>query len=174
MELTSLGAIIGFGYTSASAWRLAHRAGSRTFAVTGAAGTLISAAFAVVKLIPGLAALETMGAVAFLLLSLWCLMGFLFYLRTVVRSRALARNGTSTAGVVMYALLLYSALLWLGKRLAAANSVQDVRATLQMEGAPMLVVVFIGLGVMMYIQHLAQREHDELRAKGEERRGSGE
>ena len=162
MELTSLGAIFGFGYTSASAWKIARKNGNRVFLATGIVGTVAAVAFGVVQLIPGLAALETMGADAFLLLALWCLLGFLFYLRTVVRSKALAYSGASTTGVVMFALLLYSALMWLGKRLMAADSVQAVRATLSMEGALMLAVIFIGLGVMMYIQHLARKRHEAL------------
>lgn len=160
MELTSLGAIIGFGYTSASAWKVARRTGKRAYAVTGALGTIISIAFIVVQLIPRLTALETMGADAFLLLTLWCLLGFLFYLRIVARSKTASNSGTATAGVVMFTLLLYAVLMWLGKKLYAAGSISAVRETLSMEGSLMLVVIFIGLGVMMYIQRLVRKKFD--------------
>lgn len=161
MELTALGAIIGFGYTSASAWMLARRTGNRLYAVTGVVGTFVSVAFIVVQLVPKLTSLETMGPDAFLLLTLWCLLGFLFYLRTVTRSSA-ASGSTATASVVMFALLLYSALMWLSKRLMAAESIAEVRQTLELEGSLMLLVIFIGLGVMMYIQRLVRRKHDAL------------
>lgn len=160
MELTSLGAIIGFGYTSASAWKVALRTGKRRFVVTGAIGTIVSVAFIVVQLVPKLTSMETMGSDAFLLLMLWCLLGFMFYLRTVVRSSIAPNSGTATSGVVMFALLLYSALMWLGKRLFAAESLSDVHATLRVEGTLMLVVIFIGLGVMMYIQRLVRKKYE--------------
>ena len=162
MELTALGAIIGFGYTSASAWRLARKTGNRRFIVTGIVGTVISAAFAVVQLIPKLTMLETMSANAFLLLTLWCLLGFLFYMRIVTRSKTTAFSGTSTTSVVMFALLLYSAVMWLGKKLVAAESVQEIREMLRVEGGIMLGVIFIALGVMLYIQNLARKQQDAL------------
>ncbi len=162
MELTSLGAIIGFGYTSASAWQLARKSGNRLFAATGILGLLISAAFAVVQLIPKLTAMEMMGSDAYLLLSLWCLLGFMFYLRTLARSDAPATAGASAAGVVLFALLLYSVLMWMGKRLMAAESVQMVRETLGLEGSIMFLVVFIGLGVMVNIQRVFTKKHEAL------------
>ncbi len=164
MELTALGAIIGFGYTSASAWRLARKAGHRRFVVTGIVGTIISVAFAVVQLIPKLTMLETMSANAFLLLTLWCLLGFLFYMRIVTRSKTTAFSGTSTTSVVMFALLLYSAVMWLGKKLMAAGSMEEIREMLRLEGGIMLGVIFIALGVMLYIQNLARKNQDALLA----------
>ena len=166
MELTSLGAIIGFGYTSASAWKLARKMGSRRFTVTGLAGLVISVAFGVAQLIPKLTAIETMGADAFLLLSLWCLIGFMFYMRTMARSDAPASAGASATGVVLFALLLYSVLMWLGKRLMAAESVEMVRETLKLQGTIVFVVVFIGLVVMVNIQRLFLKRHEELAARG--------
>ena len=174
MELTSLGAIIGFGYTSASAWKLARKTGRRLFAVTGILGLVLSVAFGIVQLIPKLTALETMSADAFLLLSLWCLLGFMFYLRTVARSRTAIRESASATGVVLFALLLYAALMWLGKRLMAAENVQLVRETLTLEGPILLLVVFIALCVMVSIQRLFLKRHDESRAQGIEAAGEPE
>ena len=94
------------------------------------------------------------------MLSLWCLLGFVFYLRTV--ARAGVSTGTSASSVVMFALLLYSVLMWLGKRLMAAENIQTVRDTLVFEGSLMLLVIFIGLCVMMYIQHVARQKHEAL------------
>ena len=162
MELTSFGAIVGFGYTSASAWKLAKERGDGKAQALGIIGTVASAAFAVVQLIPKLTLTETMGADAFLLLSLWCLLGFLFYMRTVARAKSTAYSGVSAAGVAMFALLLYSALMWLGRRLMAAESVQVVRETLKYEGSLMLFVIFIALGVLLYIERVLRKKQEEL------------
>ena len=166
MELTSLGAVIGFGYTSAATWKLARKERNGKFVVLGALGVLISVAFGVALLIPKLTALETMGSDAFLLLSLWCLLGFMFYLRTVARTDAAAIEGASVTGVVLFALLLYSVLMWLGKQLMAAESLAQVREGLKVEGTIMFGVVFISLGVMVSIQRLLRKKHEELRSRG--------
>ena len=158
ISLTSFGAIVAFGYSSASAWKVAREVGNRKIIVTGAIGTVISAVLLIVQLIPKLSALETMGSEAFLVLSLWCLLGFVFYLRTV--ARAGVSTGTSASSVVMFALLLYSVLMWLGKRLMAANSLQAVRDILHFEGSLMMLVIFIGLCVMMLIQRLMRKKHE--------------
>ena len=166
IDLTSLGATIGFAYTSASAWKIARKTGRRAFMVTGAVGTIISVMFTIIQLIPRLAALETMSATAYMMLTIWCLLGFMFYLRTVARSSATVYSGTSASGVAMFALLLYSALMWLGKKLAAADSVATVQSTLRFEGTLMIVVIFIALGVMMYIQQLVRRKYEKLSEHG--------
>ena len=162
IDLTAFGAIVGFGYTSASAWKLARKLGNRKAMATGALGTIVSAVFAVAQLIPKLTVVETMGAEAFLVLSLWCLLGFMFYLRIVNRSSAADFSNPAASSVAIFALLLYSVLMWLGKRLMAAENIQTVRDTLVFEGSLMLLVIFIGLCVMMYIQHVARQKHAAL------------
>ena len=76
-----------------------------------------------------------------------------------------AASSESTASVAIFALLLYSVLMWLGKRLLAEESVQAIHNTLMLEGGLMLVVIFIGLCVMMYIQRLQQKKHEALQRK---------
>jgi hypothetical protein len=58
---------VGFGYTSASAYKLAKRENNRAVIATGGIGTLITSGFAVVQPIPKLTIFETMGAEAFLM-----------------------------------------------------------------------------------------------------------
>ena len=166
MELTSLGAIIGFGYTSASAWRIARKDGNRKFVMLGALGTAISAAFILVQLIPGLTALETMGSDAFLLLMIWCLLGFLFYLKTAAQAK---KAGTSLAGLVLFALLLYSALMWLGKRLMAADSLDAVHSILHLHGPIMLVTVFLGLAASMALQRAGRMKKQKAGSKDDKK-----
>jgi len=88
LNLASLGSVIGFGYASLSAWKLARKSANRLIAVTGVAGTIASVMFAVVDLVPKLTAVEMMSPEAFLMLALWCLIGLVFYLHTVTRSGA--------------------------------------------------------------------------------------
>ncbi len=160
VDLTSFGAIVGFGYSSAAAFRIARAEGNRKTVVTGFAGTVISVVLLVVQLVPRLAALEAMGSEAFLLLSLWCLLGFVFYWRTVVRSSLTEYSGMSASGVTLFALLVYSALMWLGKKLFAAESAGQMRQLLVLDGAVLMVIIFVGLAVMLYVQNVVREKHE--------------
>jgi len=160
VDLTAFGAIVGFGYTSAAAWKIARAEGNRRRLVLGIIGTAISILFAVVQLVPRLTAMEAMGSEAFLFLSLWCLLGFVFYWRTVRYSTLTEYSGMSTSGTVLFAFLVYAALMWIGKQLAGKESVEEVRAVLFRGGVVLMLIVFVGLAVMLYIQKLVRIKHE--------------
>ena len=162
VDLTSFGAIVGFGYTSAAAYKIAKTEGNRTFKIVGMAGAAVAVVFAVVQLVPRLAAMEAMGSEAFLLLSLWCLLGFVFYWRTVTRSTLAEFSGMSTSGIILFALLLYSVLMWLAKRLVAAESIEHMQAILTFDGVLLLVIVFAGLAIMLYVQKVVREKHEAV------------
>ncbi len=161
VDLTAFGAIVGFGYTSAAAWKLGRMEGERRVVASGIAGTAISVAFAVVQLVPRMTALEAMGSEAFLLLAVWCLLGFIFYLRTVNETTLAEFTGMSTSGVTLFALLLYSALMWIAKRLVAEGDAA-VRGIVVRGGVVLMLIVFVGLAVMMYIQNLIRKKHEVI------------
>ena len=162
VELTSFGAVVGFGYTSASAWRLARMENDRRVALTGAVGTVITAAFVIVHLVPQLTAFEAMGSASFLLLSLWCLLGFVFYWRTVIHSTLTEYSGLSTSGIVLFALLLYSAIMWLLKTLDDVQDVGKIHSLLTVQGIVMILIIFAGLVIMLYVQNLVREKHEML------------
>ena len=160
VDLTSLGAIIGFGYCSAAAYKLARVEKNRKAAATGLAGTFISVIFLLVQLIPRLGALEAMSGEAFLLLALWCLLGFFFYWRTVTRSTLTEYSGISTSGIAMFALLVYSVLMWFVKRLSAADDIPSVKQMLTWDSIILIMVIFVGLAVMLYVQNVIRQKHE--------------
>ena len=160
VDLTSFGAIVGYGYTSAAAWKIAKVEGNRQNVLAGAIGTIISASFAVVQLVPRLTAMEAMGSEAFLLLALWCLLGFLFYWRTVTHSTLSEYSGMSVSGIVLFTLLVYSSLMWMAKQLAEKETIPDVYSVLVNGGIVLLSIIFIGLVVMLYVQKLVRTKHE--------------
>ena len=162
VELTSFGAVVGYSYTSASAWKAARIKGDRRVVVTGAIGTIISGLFVLVHLVPNIAAIQAMGSESFLLLSLWCLLGFIFYWRTVNNGALSAYSGMSSSGVVLFALLLYSALMWFTKLLLNKESVAEVRTALTRQGVVLFLIVFVGLVIMLYVQDLVRKKHEAL------------
>ncbi len=162
VELTSFGAVVGFGYTSASSWKLARAESNRPIAVTSAIGTLVTGAFAVVHLVPQLTAFEAMGSASFLLLSLWCLLGFVFYWRTVIHSTLTEYSGLSASGIVLFALLLYSAIMWLLRRLEHTDDIEAIHSLLSAQGVVMILLIFAGLVIMLYVQKLVSEKHEML------------
>ena len=160
VDLTSFGAIIGFGYTSAAAWKIARAEGNRARVAGGIVGTVFSVLFGIVQLVPRLTAMEAMGSQAFLMLSLWCLVGFIFYWRTVRHSTLTEFSGISTSGVVLFALLIYSSLMWLAKRLSAGQSMEQMKSDLVWGGALLMVIIFVGLTVMLYVQDYIRKKHE--------------
>ena len=160
VDLTSFGAIVGFGYTSAAAFKIARTENVKKVKVTGFLGTAISVLFAVVQLVPRLAAMEAMGSEAFLLLSLWCLLGFVFYWRTVNNSSLTEYSGISTSGIVLFALLLYSVIMWLAKYLMRAGTVEEMKSRLVSGNIILIVIVFVGLTVMLYVQEVVRKKHE--------------
>ena len=162
VDITSFGAIVGFGYTSAAAYKIARTEGNRRVTVTGITGAAIAALFVIVQLVPRLAAMEAMGSEAFLLLSLWCLLGFAFYWRTVVRSTLTEYSGMSTSGVALFALLVYSAIMWLAKLLAAEETAEAMHHSLAWGGVILMLIIFVGLAVMLYVQNVVREKHEAV------------
>ena len=159
VDLTSFGAIVGYGYTSMAAWKIGRMNHDRKAVVFSLTGAVISALFCIVQLVPRMTAMEAMGSEAFLLLALWCLLGFIFYLRTVNETSLAEFSGMSTAGIVLFSLLLYSAIMWIAKQVM--NSADEkVQAILVRNGIVLLLIIFAGLWTMMYIQNLVRKKHE--------------
>lgn len=160
VDLTSFGAIVAYGYTAAAAFRIAKADGNRLIMTAGFTGTVIAVIFAIVQLVPHLAAVDAMGSEAFLLLSMWCLLGFGFYWKTVKRSSLTEYSGMSTSGTALFALLVYAALMWLGMLLEKQKNVSDLHYALYNGGAVMILIIFVGLTIMLYIQNLVRVKHE--------------
>ena len=162
VDLTSFGAIVGFGYTSAAAYKIGKTEGKRKNEISGILGFAIAILFIVVQLVPRLAVMEAMGSEAFLLLSLWCLLGFVFYWRTVNKSTITEQSGMSISGITLFALLVYSALLWLAKKIMSEDDIEKVRLDLVVGGVFLLLIIFVGLAVMLYVQNVVRKKHESL------------
>ena len=162
VELTSFGAIVGFGYVSAAACKLAHRDGDRPIVVTGIVGTVIAVAFALMQLLSRFASIETMSAPSFLLLALWCLLGFVFYWRTMRQGNLAQFKGISVSGTVLFSLLFYCVLLWFSKSLVQATGDLGLQTMVIRNSIVLVVFVGVGLAGMLYIQRMLRDRHDQL------------
>ena len=160
VELVIFGAIVGFAYASASAYKLARKEGSRLMTVTGAAGTVISLLFFFMQLVPYLAPFSTMGPTSYLALALWCLLGFIFYWRTMRQSSLRNYRVTSVSSTFLFSLLMYSALMWFV--LPLIEQVPVLHRSLMAKGLVLLLVVSSGFAVMLYVQNMLYKRHETL------------
>ena len=160
VDLTSFGAIVAFGYTSAAALKIAKTEKNTPVVTTAVIGTAVSIVFVIVQLVPRLSAMEAMGSEALLLLSLWCLLGFVFYWRTVTNSTLTEFSGMSISGIVLFTLLVYSAIMWLAKRMMSDSTLESMKSSLVWGGIVMMVIIFVGLYVMLYIQKVVRIKHE--------------
>ncbi len=160
VDLTSFGAVVAYAYMAAASYKIAKTESNYKIMAAGLAGTVISVIFGISQLVPRMVALEAMDCEAFLLLSLWSLLGFVFYWRTAKQSTITQYSDISIAGIALFAFLVYAALLWLGKMLYKKGSLDEVRSSMIIGGFILMLIFFVGLLVMQYIQTLVRRMHE--------------
>ncbi len=157
VDLTSFGAIVGFGYTSCAAWKRAKRDGKKFTMITGAVGTIISVSFMIAQMVSKISTVETMGSESFLLLAVWCLLGFVFYWRTVSLTDVKKFTGNTLASTVLFCLLLYSALMWYIKSILKITDPSGSGLEIILRSIVLLLLIALGLTVMLYIQSMIQK-----------------
>ncbi len=162
VELVSLGATVGFAYTSAAAWRMARLEKRRVFAATGAAGFLLSAVFFGMQLVPRLTIFRTMKSEAYMTLAIWCLIGFVFYLKTMLRPRALKSRGGGFASAALFSVMLYSLLMWYSLNLLEMRSADVAHPAVVRMSFAFVALAGAGFGLMLYVQHGYQGLHARL------------
>ncbi len=162
VQMTSFGAVVGFGYASASAWKLAVKEKNRGVMITGFIGTGISIVFAAAHLVSKVADVETMCAESFLLLAVWCLMGFVFYWRTMRKTELSDFKGVAITTTVLFCLVLYSSIMWFVKSLHSEIYSENMNNILTGKALLLMAFTFVGVVVMLYIQGALRRRNAKL------------
>ena len=129
VDVSTLGAVIAYGYTSAAAFR-AH--GSTGFAkvalgkAAGAAGVAMSIILGLFLLVPTYLSGGTLAPEAYLLLSLWCILGFLLYRREFRLDRNSRFGHSIIVWVSVIVMIFFSSLMWV--RQSACDALDEVIA----------------------------------------------
>ncbi len=79
VDMSSVGAAVGYGYTSLSAFRFAKKQGDRKIMVTGILGTIIAVVIMVLLLVPIKGLDCSMDVESYILLVVWSIVGIFFY-----------------------------------------------------------------------------------------------
>ncbi len=88
VDMSSIGAAIGYGYSSLAAFRFAREDGNKKIMFTGILGTLLSLAFIVLLLVPIPLFNCSLGKESYLCLLAWIGIGVLFYFSAKKRKNA--------------------------------------------------------------------------------------
>jgi len=115
-DVTTIGATIAYGYTSACAYILAKREKNRWAEVTGIAGLICAASFTVFLLIPNLWSISVLAQESYFILAVWGILGFAYF--NFLFKRDERRFGTSaTVWLLMFFLVFFSALMWMREKM---------------------------------------------------------
>ena len=134
VDVSNLGAAIAYGYTSAAAFAVTDKDGPFKKIVARSAGVFgmaMAAVFGLLMLVPEYISGDTLAAESYLLIAIWCILGFLLY-RRVFR---LDTNGTYGHSTVVWTGILvtifFSTLMWARQAIcnAAGDSYSDLIGT---------------------------------------------
>ena len=125
VDVSSLGAAIAYGYVSAAAYAVARRDGESgaSARLAGMAGVVMAVVFSLLMLVPNYLSGNALSAESYLVLSIWCLLGFLLY-RRVFRLDSRGRFGHSTVvWVSILVAIFFSSIMWF--RLAICDAAEN-------------------------------------------------
>lgn len=82
VDMSSLGAAIGYGYTSIAAWKFARQEKNGAIAFSGILGTIFALIFVVLLLVPIPLFSCSLGTESYISLIVWVVLGVIFYVST--------------------------------------------------------------------------------------------
>ena len=128
VEVSSIGAAVAFCVTSAAALKFARRENDTLTRFTGVAGVVMSVVFCILLLVPNYISGSVLSAEAYLVLSLWCILGFLLYRQTFKgdMQQRFGRWPIVWAGTVV--MIFFSSLMWvrLSTQTATHNTIKAI------------------------------------------------
>jgi len=123
VDVSSLGAAVACGYTSTAVFVFArHRAGRDAFAekLSGVVGIAMASIFCFLMLVPNYISGDTLSAESYLVLAVWCLLGFLQYRHIFIVDWRSRFGKSVVVWIGILAIIFFSSLMWL--RLAICDS----------------------------------------------------
>ena len=115
-DVTTIGATIAYGYTSACTYVLAKRENNHRAKITGVTGIVCAILFTFFLLIPNLWSISVLTEESYFILAVWGLMGFAYF--NFIFKHDEKRFGTSpTVWLIMFFLVFFSALMWMREKM---------------------------------------------------------
>ena len=113
VDVTTVGATISYAVVSASAWKMAQEEKNGRHIAAGVLGLVISVLFALEFLIPNITAVKTLSTESYLILALWCLLGFALLRLLIVKDRDKRLGRSVFALVVLLSIIIFTSSVWM-------------------------------------------------------------
>ena len=110
VDVAIVGTAVAYAYTSAAAFKLARKEGSKVSAAMGVAGLVFAAAIAGLFLIPAISV--SMGTVSYLALVLWCIAGLVFFLFAFHKDETYRFGRSSVVWVSLFLAIVALSHIW--------------------------------------------------------------
>lgn len=108
VDVTTVGATIAYALASASAFKLARQDKNTKNALFGLAGMVISVLFALEFLIPNLLSISTLSMESYLILTIWSILGFLYFRIFLHRDTERKMGHSILAWIVLLGLIIFT------------------------------------------------------------------
>ncbi|MBO7676303.1 MAG: amino acid permease, partial [Erysipelotrichaceae bacterium] len=117
VDVTTVGATIAYAFTAAAARKVARNENNRQMLIYADAGIAISVLFALLFMVPNLLAVKTLGTESYLILTIWSILGFIYF-HSLLRRDTLRRFGRSIiTWVVLLGLIIVTSSIWVTQAL---------------------------------------------------------
>jgi len=113
VDVATVGSVIAYAYASAAAFRKAHAVRDRLTEVTGACGLVLSVAICALFIIPNYFSGAMMATESYLILVLWCILGFLYYLYVLKHDRHEHYGRSLVVWIGLIVLILVMSHMWM-------------------------------------------------------------
>lgn len=191
VDVTTIGATITYGFVSASAWKTASGREDVSDKRFGLAGFILMTAFGAYTVVPNLFGSNSMERETFFLLTVWAILGFLFFRSLLKRDKSKRFGKSIIVWIGLLSLVLFTSLVWMSQSIVQStqNAILNLQtfydaagavegedafvaqqlATLQRTTAVSMAVVIVlflmSLATLMSIYSLMRRRAEESEAE---------
>ena len=113
VAVATIGAAIAYAYTSAAAFRRARTVGNRFGMAMGTCGLLLSGAICVLFILPNYFSGSMMATESYLILVLWCILGFVFYRFLFGRDQDQRFGHSTVVWITLLVMIFFMSHMWM-------------------------------------------------------------
>ena len=113
VDIATIGAAIAYVYTSAAVFRTARVTGSRLGRAMGICGLLLSGGICILFILPNYFSGSMMATESYLILVLWCILGFLFYRFVFDRDQDQRFGHSTVVWITLLVLIFFMSHMWM-------------------------------------------------------------
>ena len=111
IDVSSIGAAIVYCFTSAAAFKFARKHRDRLTQVTGIVGGVLAVVFCLLLLVPTYLSGSVLSAESYLVMALWCLLGFIIY-RSIFKHHREKFGHAPVVWIGVLVLIFFSTVMW--------------------------------------------------------------